>query len=147
MKNTEKRINFNTRLIKATRSLDRILISVLILLSLLLVSSNGAEFYSGIIITFLCLISLVVFAIAEVAYNFFNSSKTLFKEITYSGSLDELVRELSGFGIEPKTQVGKTYVFTTTPLLLPRRSLFVKDMGASCELYGLYLDGICKLEN
>jgi hypothetical protein len=60
--------------------------------------------------------------------------------------LEEITKELSGHGIEPKSQAGNTYVFTTTPLLLPRRSIFVKDMGASCELYGLYLGSICKLE-
>jgi hypothetical protein len=147
MKKTEELIIFNARFPKVRRSFNIILISVLIPVSLLLITSTGVEFrHSGmLIVTFA--IFFVVVAIAEAAFYFFNLPKTSFKEITYSGSLDELVRELSGFEIEPKMQVGKTNVFTITSLFLPRRGLFVKDMGASCELYGLYLDEIWKMRH
>ena len=147
MEQENTNIKFKDGVMRNIRSLDRAIIASLILLFSFVVSSQGRSgelIGVGIILMTLCSFCLLMFL--EISYNFFNASKTSFKEMRYRGSLDDLVKKLSSLGIEPRTRIGKTYVFKTSTNLLPKKTIFVKDMDGACEIYGLYLDNICRLE-
>lgn len=134
---TNKGIEFEYRNIKNRSGLETILIVnlVFLLMMLLVVVMTDAA----------ALLSMVLFFLMFIG-NCFASPKNTLKEALYQGSVDELVKEFARLDIEPSSKVGNTYTFKTKSYFALSFTIFVRDMGGSCELYSTNLNSICKLK-